>query len=227
MPAELVSQLPLLGISSAANLLSAIKMAKWYEWGEDKVVVTVLTDSMEMYESRLRELSAERGEFTDRDATAAYHQYLMGQTTDYVEELTYPTRRRVHNLKYYTWVEQQGKDLRRDPGSVVQARLLDGHPFASRRYRWSDRGIQRPGWPGLSFILRRSRCCRERSARSYNGQEARTLAGPPVSVRASFRRADVSSRREECQPVGSIRQCIETAKADCFDGTYRLRYNVC
>jgi hypothetical protein len=24
-------------------------------------------------------------------------------------ELTYPLRKRVHNLKYYTWVEQQGK----------------------------------------------------------------------------------------------------------------------
>ena len=24
-------------------------------------------------------------------------------------ELTYPDRRRVHNLKYFTWVEQQGK----------------------------------------------------------------------------------------------------------------------
>ena len=26
-----------------------------------------------------------------------------------MEELTYPARKRVHNLKYYTWVEQQGK----------------------------------------------------------------------------------------------------------------------
>ena len=28
-----------------------------------------------------------------------------------MEELTYETRKRVHNLKYYTWVEQQGKDV--------------------------------------------------------------------------------------------------------------------
>jgi hypothetical protein len=26
-----------------------------------------------------------------------------------MEELTYPARKRVHNLKYFTWVEQQGK----------------------------------------------------------------------------------------------------------------------
>jgi len=105
----LIDQLPLLGISGVANLLSAIKMAKWYEWGEGDVVMTVLTDSMEMYASRLRELTAERGEFTGRDAAAAYHQHILGLTTDYVEELTYPARKRVHNLKYYTWVEQQGK----------------------------------------------------------------------------------------------------------------------
>ncbi len=109
VPEALVEQLHLLGISGAANLLSAIKMAKWYEWGEGDVVLTVLTDSMELYSSRLRELNAERGEFTARDAAVAYHQYLVGQSTDYMEELTYPARKRVHNLKYYTWVEQQGK----------------------------------------------------------------------------------------------------------------------
>ncbi len=26
-----------------------------------------------------------------------------------MQELTYPDKKRVHNLKYYTWVEQQGK----------------------------------------------------------------------------------------------------------------------
>jgi hypothetical protein len=109
VPETLVAQLPLLGISGAANLLSAIKMAKWYEWGEGDAVVTVLTDSMDLYASRLRELTAERGEYTARDAAVAYHQYLQGQGTDNIEELTYPARKRVHNLKYYTWVEQQGK----------------------------------------------------------------------------------------------------------------------
>ena len=84
-------------------------MAKWYEWGEGDVVVTVLTDSMELYGSRLAELNAERGPYTARDAAVSYHQYLMGLSTDYMEELTYPARKRVHNLKYFTWVEQQGK----------------------------------------------------------------------------------------------------------------------
>ena len=109
VPEALVAQLDLIGISCAANIASAIKMAKWYEWGEGDVVLTLLTDSMELYGSRLTELTAEHGEFTARDAAVAYHQYIMGLSTDYVEELTYPARKRVHNLKYYTWVEQQGK----------------------------------------------------------------------------------------------------------------------
>ena len=105
----LVDKLDQVGISGAANIASAIKMAKWYEWGEGDAVVTVLTDSMELYGSRLSELTAERGEYTARDAAVGYHQYIQGLTTDYTEELTYPERKRVHNLKYYTWVEQQGK----------------------------------------------------------------------------------------------------------------------
>ena len=109
VPEALVAQLHLIGISGAANIASAIKMAKWYEWGEGDVVLTLLTDSMELYCSRLAELTAERGEFTARDAAAVYHQHILGLSTDYVEELSYPARKRVHNLKYYTWVEQQGK----------------------------------------------------------------------------------------------------------------------
>jgi cysteine synthase A len=109
VPGTLIEKLPWIGISGAANIASAIKMAKWYEWGEGDAVVTVLTDSMELYGSRLRELNNERGAYTARDAAVSYHQYLMGLSTDYVEELTYPARKRVHNLKYYTWVEQQGK----------------------------------------------------------------------------------------------------------------------
>jgi hypothetical protein len=64
---------------------------------------------MEMYGSRLAELNQERAEFTESDAVASYHQHLKGLTIDYVQELTYYERKRIHNLKYYTWVEQQGK----------------------------------------------------------------------------------------------------------------------
>jgi len=64
---------------------------------------------MELYGSRLQELHEEHGQYTELDAAADYHRYLLGCTVDYVEELGYWDRRRVHNLKYYTWVEQQGK----------------------------------------------------------------------------------------------------------------------
>ena len=109
VPAAMIEQLPLLGISGVGNLLSAIKFAKYYELGSNDVVMTVGTDSMEMYQSRLTELNEERGEFTELDAASAYHRYLLGTSIDYMEELNYYQRKRVHNLKYYTWVEQQGK----------------------------------------------------------------------------------------------------------------------
>lgn len=109
VPADLVGQLDLLGISSCANLLSSIKFAKYYELGANDIVLTVATDSMEMYESRIVELREEEGEFSPLDAAGVYHRHLLGQTIDYVEELGYYDRKRIHNLKYYTWVEQQGK----------------------------------------------------------------------------------------------------------------------
>ena len=109
VPEALVAQLDLLGISGIANMLSSIKFAKWYELGENDIVLTVLTDSMELYGSRLRELHEEHGEYSEIDAAADYHRYLLGSSIEYVEELGYWDQKRIHNLKYYTWVEQQGK----------------------------------------------------------------------------------------------------------------------
>ncbi len=109
VPEAFVNQLDLLGISGVANLLMTIKMAKWYELGDQDVLITVATDSMELYQSRIREMREEYGEYTENDAAADYHQYLLGQTTDHMLETTYWDRKRIHNLKYYTWVEQQGK----------------------------------------------------------------------------------------------------------------------
>jgi hypothetical protein len=109
VPEAFLDQLPLFGISTVANVLSAIKMAKWYELGSADILVTVATDSMELYESRVRELRDELGEFTELNAAAAYHRWLLGTTTDNMMEMDHPTRKRVHNLKYFTWVEQQGK----------------------------------------------------------------------------------------------------------------------
>jgi cysteine synthase len=106
---SLLAVMDLLGISGVGNLVTAIKFAKYFELGKHDIVMTVLTDSMEMYDSRLHELNKERGEFTANDAAATYAQHLMGLSIDHMEELSYYTRKRIHNLKYYTWVEQQGK----------------------------------------------------------------------------------------------------------------------
>ena len=105
----LIDQLDLLGISGIANVLGAIKLARHYEMGADDVVVTILTDSMEMYGSRLEELHKEHGDYTILDAAGDYHRYLMGTDIEHVIELGYWDRKRIHNLKYFTWVEQQGK----------------------------------------------------------------------------------------------------------------------
>jgi cysteine synthase len=109
VPAALIDRLDLMGISSIANLIASIKLARYFEMGDREIVMTVLTDSMEMYASRLQELNQERGEFTEKHAVGVFAQYLQGLTIDNMEELSYYGRRRIHNLKYYTWVEQQGK----------------------------------------------------------------------------------------------------------------------
>jgi cysteine synthase len=109
VPENFVNRLDLLGFSGISNLLSAIKFAKYYEMGGNDIVLTVLTDSMELYGSRLKEMHAEFGDYQEIHAAADFARYLKGVTTDNMIELSYVDRRRIHNLKYFTWVEQQGK----------------------------------------------------------------------------------------------------------------------
>jgi cysteine synthase len=109
VPDEMVSQLDLLGFSCISNLISSIKFAKYQEMGSNDIVVTILTDSMELYNSRLEEMHAEYGEYSKIDASADFARFLQGVTTDNLLDMRYTDRRRVHNLKYFTWVEQQGK----------------------------------------------------------------------------------------------------------------------
>ena len=109
VPEAIISQLDLMGFSGISNVLSAIKFAKYYELNENDIVLTVLTDSMQLYQSRLQEMHDEFGAYTETNAAADFARYLHGQSTDNLLELSYPDRRRIHNLKYFTWVEQQGK----------------------------------------------------------------------------------------------------------------------
>lgn len=126
VPQATVDQLDLMGFSGIANVLSAIKFAKYYELGENDVVMTVLTDSFELYGTRLEEYRESFGEFTAFDAAEAFAADLHGETTDALEELSYEDRKRIHNLKYYTWVEQQGKTY-----EEIQAQWYDPDYWAN------------------------------------------------------------------------------------------------
>ena len=107
-----LAKLSWIGISGAANIISCIKFAKYYECTNDDILLTVLTDSAEMYQSRLVEMTNIRGRAYERnDAMIDHHQHVLGLKTDCVEELTYNSKKRIHNLKYYTWIEQQMYDI--------------------------------------------------------------------------------------------------------------------
>lgn len=107
---ELVSKLDLLGISGIANLLASIKFAKYFELTNDDYLVTVATDSMELYSSRVAELKAERGDYRTKDLWQDIGLLKDSSVSD-MQELGYYDKKRVHNLKYFTWIEQQGKEL--------------------------------------------------------------------------------------------------------------------
>lgn len=106
---ELIKKLPLLGISSISNVLSAIKAAKYWDCTEDDVIFTSLTDSAGLYESRLLELHQQYGDYDKVQARVDYERYWLAEDINHVQELNYQDRKRVSNLKYFTWVEQQGK----------------------------------------------------------------------------------------------------------------------
>lgn len=109
---ELIAKLSWVGISGAANILSCIKFAKYYELTENDMVMTVLTDSAEMYQSRLKEMEEQRGHvYGQIDAAIDSNAHVFGVRTDSMEELTYQSKKRIHNLKYYTWIEQQMYEL--------------------------------------------------------------------------------------------------------------------
>ncbi len=121
LTAELVDQLSqLLGISGICNIIGAIKTAKFYNMGSDDVVVTVATDAMERYGSVMANQRDRYGALDEAQATAIVDGVFHRAGIDWIMEGGREARERWHNLKYYTWVEQQGKtvaelDAQRDP----------------------------------------------------------------------------------------------------------------
>ncbi len=106
---DAATKVPLLGISSICNLLSAIKAARYYELNERDVIFTVFTDSMELYQSRIQEQKEIKGDYDRMQAARDYEGAIAHLRDDWFRELNYRERKQIHNLKYYTWVEQQGK----------------------------------------------------------------------------------------------------------------------
>ncbi|MFZ1290028.1 MAG: pyridoxal-phosphate dependent enzyme [Melioribacteraceae bacterium] len=106
-----IDKLGFLGISSISNLLSSIKLAKYNEYSENDIIFTVFTDSKDMYNSRLVELIDQLGEYSVKQANLDWYGSIKMQSIDYVKELNYYDKKAIHNLKYFTWVEQQGKTV--------------------------------------------------------------------------------------------------------------------
>lgn len=99
------------GISGVCNVLGAIKAAKHYRFGPDDVIVTICTDAIDRYHSVMEEMTRTYGPMGATEAAVRLNVIFHGQKTDWIKDGTPDVRRQWHNLKYYTWVEQQGKTV--------------------------------------------------------------------------------------------------------------------
>jgi cysteine synthase A len=110
---ELVEQLSNFGLSGLCNMLAAIKTAKYLDLGPDDVVLTVSTDGGAMYGSEIAKALGRYfgNRFDAISAGETWGQSLAATTTDHMLELSHLDRKRIFNLGYFTWVEQQGVSL--------------------------------------------------------------------------------------------------------------------
>ncbi len=119
--AELIARMgDMFGISGICHILGAIKTAKYYGFGKDDVVVTAAADGLDRYYSVMHEMAHQYGKLDEATALGRIEGVFHAVKTDWVLDGTRDVRERWHNLKYYTWVEQQGKsvqelDAQRDP----------------------------------------------------------------------------------------------------------------
>jgi cysteine synthase A len=128
---DILEQLPSLGLSSIANILAAIKVARLLDLGPDDAIVTVATDGAAMYATELEKAAARdwpRG-FDEVAAAETYGRHVLGAGTDNLLELSRTDRERIFNLGYYTWVEQRGVSIdefeaRRAPAYWERMRAL-------------------------------------------------------------------------------------------------------
>jgi cysteine synthase len=121
----------LFGVSGVCNVLAAIKAARYYGLRPDQGIFTVATDGFDRYPSVMRKLDEELGPLTREEARRRLT-IFTNQRLDWVLEASRAVRRRWHNQKYFTWVEQQGRSVgalreQEDPAFWIgqQARAVD------------------------------------------------------------------------------------------------------
>jgi hypothetical protein len=128
------------GVSGICNILGAIKTAKFYELTARDLIVTVATDGFDRYPSVLEALARREGAL-NRDKALRRLEIFHRVGTDWILEGR-EARRRWHNQKYFTWVEQQGKSVealeqQRDPdfweeqrarATEIDRRILERRP---------------------------------------------------------------------------------------------------
>jgi cysteine synthase len=132
-----VEKLSYLGISCICNLLASIKLAKYYEFTEKDIIITIFTDSVELYYSRLKEMNENWGPYNKTQALVDWNAVIKKQSIDYFKELNYYDKKRIHNLKYFTWIEQQGKEV-----EELDAQWYDEN-------YWTERFTIAPEWDKL------------------------------------------------------------------------------
>lgn len=99
------------GISGVANLIAAIKIAKYYNFNNNDNIFIVATDSIDRYRSVMKDLTKKYGVLDRTEAKSRTERILLYQEPSWIFEGDEFSRQRWHNLKYYTWVEQQGKSV--------------------------------------------------------------------------------------------------------------------
>ena len=109
---SLVNTLPEFGLSSIANIIASIKLAKYMNLGKEDAIITVATDGADLYLSELEKTKNNyQGAFDNAACSNIYKKYLKEIDSDNMLELSQNDKERIFNLGYYTWVEQQGVNL--------------------------------------------------------------------------------------------------------------------
>jgi len=136
--ADIVRSFADVGISGLANIVAAIKLARHFDYGANDVVMTVATDGAAMYHSERDSYLKRRfpGGFDEVHAGEIFGRCLDGIVDDHLLELRHLDRKRIFNLGYYTWVEQQGVSI---------------HDFERRRSQtfWRALANSIPAWDRL------------------------------------------------------------------------------